>query len=219
MHFTGSVWVRKTLWSVALIAHYPVVQGGRLWLLVLGGTNRHCRALGKKLLPEEWPVAIRVQQVLVARPPSLWLWVFLSWERALTDKDEWCGVVHARAVVVTSYFCTSQQVIIKINTSMAAASPRAYLLPLAWTNSAGGAQAKSCRDQRETLQALAKAVAHWRKCWCLAIFIAMSVKTCCQLTPSLTQHIFSKAEGKWAFLPPFILQVVILIYFWNCTTH
>lgn len=117
------------------------------------------KALGKKLLPEVWPVAIRVQEVLVARHPSLWLLAFLSSQRALTDKDEWCGVVHARAVVVTSYLCTSQQVIIKINTSVAAAaSPRAYLLPLAWTNSCRGAQAKSCRDQWESLQTLAKAV-------------------------------------------------------------
>lgn len=73
--------------------------------------------------------------------------------------DEECGVLHAGAVVVTSHLCTSQQVIIKINTSAAAAaSPRAYLLPLARTHSCRGAQAKSCRDQQESLQALAKAV-------------------------------------------------------------
>jgi len=69
---------------------------------------------------------------LVARPPRSWLSLFPSLQRALIDKDEWCGVLHAGAVAVTSHFCTSQQVIIKINTSAAAAaSPRAYLLPLA----------------------------------------------------------------------------------------
>lgn len=159
MHFIGSVWVRKILWSVALIAHYPVVQGVGFGCWWLGGTSRHCRALERNLLPEVWPVAIRVQEVSVARPPGLWLLALLLSQKALTDKDEWCGVAQARAVVVTSYLWTSQQVIIKINTSVtAAASPRAYLLPLAWTNSCRGAQAKSCRDQWESLQAPAKAV-------------------------------------------------------------
>lgn len=68
----------------------------------------------------------------VARSPSLWLLPFLCLQMTLTDTDEWCGVLHAGAVVVTSHLCTSQQVIIKINTSVAAAaSLRAYLLPLA----------------------------------------------------------------------------------------
>lgn len=47
-----------------------MVQGVGFACWLLGGTSRHCGALGQKLLPEEWQVAIRVQEVFGSQAPT-----------------------------------------------------------------------------------------------------------------------------------------------------
>ena len=68
------------------------------WEAPAGTAERWDRSCSQK--HGKWPSGCR--KCLVARPPSLWLLPFPSLQRALTDKDERCGVLHAGAVVVTS---------------------------------------------------------------------------------------------------------------------
>lgn len=153
-----------SLWCLQPVLITPWSKGSALpagcWEAPAGTAEHWDRSCSQK--HGKWPSGCR--KCLVARLPSLWLLPFPSSQRALSDKDAWCGVLHAGAVVVTSYLCTSPQVIIKINTSAAAAaSPRAYLLPQARSNSCREAQAKSCRDHWKSLQVLAKAVCTLKK--------------------------------------------------------
>lgn len=173
------------------------MQGVGFACRLLGGTSAHCRALGQKLLPEAWRVAIRVQEVFGSQDPKVMALTILSSQRALTDKDEWCGVLHAGAVVVTSLLCTSQQVIIKKPPQQQQYHPQGPIY-FYWHELIPAEELKPnpAETSGNLFRLLQRQSAHWRKCWCSVIFITMSVKTCCQLTPFLTQYIFSKAEGK-----------------------
>ena len=52
----------------AYVTPWSKWSGFAFWLL--GGTSRHCRALGQKLLPEAWQMAIRVQEVFGSQAPK-----------------------------------------------------------------------------------------------------------------------------------------------------
>lgn len=54
----------------AACINYSMVQGVSFACWLLRGISRHCRALGQKLLPEAWQVAIRVQEVFGSQAPK-----------------------------------------------------------------------------------------------------------------------------------------------------